>query len=542
MSRIKNQLEERIAEQLLRDHPHATDSVFDFLLYLVTAARQGHLCVEVTANHVSPLPQRLWQERSLLDGATIDNIPSRQQIIQGAKQLPLALVTDLSDFAAPAFTPLCRLGSRYYLHRHWMEESAFLQSLNRILASRPSVKPDREMVQRKVDLLINAGKLQPEQGAAIRCACEQTVTLISGGPGTGKTYTAGQFMALFMEALSEEERDSLQIAVAAPTGKAAAQLEASLARYCTIPVRAQTLHSLLGIRPHRAEELEISPHPADLFLIDEGSMIDLRMMGQLFGAMKPGARIVLLGDEDQLPSVGSGNGFADLLRSNKVPSVQLQRSLRTESEAILSLASCIRKGDASEALSQLYLKPLGPSLFDEVAAIFDWPSEDPEELLAHGLKFRLLSPLRKGPYGVDELNGQLVLLCRRRNRWQTFYAPIMITRNDESTGLSNGEVGLLVSNEYALFRQSAGGIKKISAPFLPPFEYAYCMSVHKSQGSEFDVVWFVAPEGSEVFGRELFYTAVTRAKKQLQVWGEPEIISTLITQRSERLSSIGEKI
>ncbi len=532
----RDAIEQHIASHLLQAHPQASSSVHDFLVYLTAAARHGHLCVEVTENTVKPLPHRLWQEKFQLDSDPANEVPNIQSIIAGAGLIPADLLTEADSHTTDPATPLCRWGSRYYLHRHWTEETAFLHHLERVLQVPPRIMPNLSTIQNRVEALIATSELQPEQATAILCACEHPVALISGGPGTGKTYTAGQFVRLFLENLSAEERAACQIAVAAPTGKAASQLEASLTKYGAQQIQAQTLHALLRIRSDRTRLDEVRPHSADLFLIDEGSMIDLRMMAHLFASAKPGARIVLLGDKDQLPSIEAGNIFADLVRSGRCPCVQLQRSLRTESVAILTLASAIREGKVPSTLS---LRPLEPTLLTEAASYFDYTTEEPEQILRKYQQFRLLSPLRKGQWGMEETNRQLLQLCRQRNRASRFYVPIMITRNDDPTGLFNGEVGLLVNEEYAIFNTAKDGLRQISATLLPPYEYAYCMSVHKSQGSEFDTVWLLLPEGSEVFGREMFYTAVTRAKKQIQVWGSDLTAASIVAHKSERLSGIG---
>lgn len=541
MNHSKDSIEQYLATHLLREHPQASNPTHDFLVYLAAAARQGHLCVEVTSHTVRPSPNQIWQERQLSDTEPSRDIPTVSQIIQGAIKLPTALLTVALTPTTAISTPICRLNSRYYLHRNWIEETVFLYHLERVLKAIPEIIPDLDVIKEHVRARVASSQLQPEQGEAILCACKHTVSLISGGPGTGKTYTAGQFLQLFLEGLPVEERTSCQIAVAAPTGKAAAQLEASLARYCDYPIKAQTLHSLLRVRSDRTSLDDVRLQGADLFLIDEGSMIDLRMMAHLFASTKPGARIVLLGDKDQLPSIEAGNVFADLVHSQRCPCVQLQRSLRTDSEAILNVATSIRRGETENTLSQLSLRPLELSIIAEASTYFDFTQTDPEQLLSHCQQFRLLSPLRKGPWGVEEINRQMLQLCRQRSHSGHFFAPIMVTCNDDSTGLFNGEVGLLVNDEYAVFNTAQNGFKRISAALLPTYEYAYCMSVHKSQGSEFDTVWILLPEGSDVFGRELFYTAVTRAKKQIQVFGPAEVATSIINQKSERLSGIGEK-
>lgn len=318
--------------------------------------------------------------------------------------------------------------------------------------------------------------LEPEQQEAIRFAAEHAVTLICGGPGTGKSYTAARLVA----ALGGPG----EVAVAAPTGKAAANLGRALGR------PAQTLHALLQ-KPRL---------PHDLVVVDEGSMIDAGMMARLLQAVKTGARLVLLGDDDQLPPVEAGNLFADLVALS--PVCRLTRCLRTDLTEIVDKAEAVKQGKIIETL------PL-PSIAE----------------LAQ-LEGTILTPLRRGPYGADALNRQLH--ARRKGP-----VPIVVKKNDLKRGLSNGDVGILEGG-VARFTEDLS----VPAALLPPYDYAYVLSVHKSQGSEYDRVHVLLPQGSERFGREMLYTAITRARHDVKVYGDPDIAQAVVSKRVLRLSGL----
>ncbi len=184
------------------------------------------------------------------------------------------------------------------------------------------------------------------------------------------------------------------------------------------------------------------------------------------------------------------------------------------------------------------------NIVEHVDYPWKYDEQNPKELLEAFQRFRILTPLRKGPYGVETLNRTLVRhYLSKTDQW--FVAPIMLVNNDYRLELWNGEVGILVrrksehiqEGDFAIFPKRG----KVPALLLPKYEYAYCLSVHKSQGSEFDHVLLLMPEGSEVFGRELLYTAATRARKKLEVWGSDEVLEKTINTQSHRLSGISHR-
>lgn len=491
-----------LAEMLLKPYPAVGEEVASFLCYLSLATRQGHLCIHV-ADKLSPDPAALMQNQE-------DDFAA--QVRKGAELMPSALLEG----------PLRRNGKRFYFERYWSAEQKCLQLFNNCLQA----KPDLEVTQIAygVNQLLAAGELLPEQAEAILKASQNSVTLLSGGPGTGKTYTIGHLVRLFLSS-----QPASTVALAAPTGKAAMHLGKSL----NLPnVKADTLHSLLGVGSRKTPDLS-----ADLIIVDESSMIDITLMNALLSAIKPGARLILSGDRHQLAPIGSGSLFADLAQYAPSHTVELKKCLRTECANIVQFASAVQVGDTQGLFQKqdgLICHPQMDTLnLEVVVEHFDPKNHSPEQLLKRVNAFRLLSPLRKGPYGVDEINRQCHLLASKRHHAMT---PIIITKTDRHLGLFNGEVGFI--DEDQAYFPSEGSIRHISKLLLPPFEYAYCLSVYKSQGSEFDEVWIVLPEGSQYFGREVLYTAVTRARRQVQIWSTPEILAQTIERQAVRLSGI----
>ncbi len=392
-----------------------------FLEALLKSAREGHLCLEV-GDLVFPS----FGEKD-------------EEIKKEAKEISKIVV---------------RKKNRYYLQRNWEIEEEFLKHFERLM-------------QQKLDPIPFAHdpELDIEQNEAIATAFFHPFSLISGGPGTGKSFTAKKMIEAF----------SGKVAVGAPTGKATANLRG-------LPCTTKTVHALLSKR-------RLLPY--DLIIIDEGSMIDADLMRRLFASVPTGARLVILGDRDQLPPIDTGHFFADLTK--KAPCSYLKKCHRAELKEIVDLAAAVKKGEMI-------------------------PYEPLENLPKKPKEVTLLTPLRKGPYGVDQLNA----LYHGENRGKV---PIIITEN--RGGFVNGEVGYIEGEETSF------GVKP---QLLPNYEYAYALSVHKSQGSEYDEVWLLLPPGSERFGREVLYTAITRAKKKVRIFAAPNILEMCLEKQAKRLS------
>ncbi len=417
--------------------PSASDSVQHYLADLLKAAREGHLCLP--ENPDVKLPDPLFEK---------------------------ALVQEKG---------------RIYLRRNWECEHRFFHHFQRLKKETPSVAiPELHFTE----------SLESEQKEAILHAARRSLSLICGGPGTGKTFTAATLIRHFLPYLKE-------VVVAAPTGKAAANLRAPLKGLASV----QTLHSLLK-KPRLT---------ADLILVDEASMIDAEMMASLFSAVQEGARLVLIGDKDQLPPVESGHFFADLAADAALVT-ELNRCLRAELNTIVEWARAVREG------KEIPVHPL--PTFDQLV---EWVLEE---------KMCLLTPLRKGPWGVERLN-QRILKEHRKRGGARF--PIMIKVNDSAVDLYNGDLGELVADE----KKAYFGEREVPEYLLPHYEYAYVLSVHKSQGSEYDAVAVLLPEGADVFGREMLYTALTRAKKRVEVYAAEGVLAPILAKQEHRHSGFG---
>lgn len=581
------------ARRLLECVHAANEALGAVLCHLSMSARQGHLCVAIDNEGVSPSLEDIWT----FPAGSFDNGDKPEDVMhqlsrliqEGALNLPAALISDACSGGSFPSTPIVRQGNRYYLQRCWLQEYMFLEHAADIVLGTYSALPavDEASVNAMADVLIGKNKLLPEQAQAVRHGCCHPFTIITGGPGTGKTHTAGHLLRVFWETLPPVQRANFRIALAAPTGKAAANLESSIRAALhsleSFPIpQAQTLHTLLGIgKESRNKAATVLPH--DLLIVDESSMIDAKIMGHLMAAIKPGARLIMLGDRHQLPPVEAGSFFSDLADvllshpEKKNQLIEFKTCLRAELQEIVALADAIKQGNGREALRMLSgAAAEGGIRFKPFAEKSEWKKQqsylldycikyfppvqgsldDPMALLREYSRFRVLTPLRKGPLGVEALNAMFHQNAVKRSRREgCFAAPILVVQNDPRMDLFNGEIGLLVQpnasedigfnrkphSGYAFFAsksQDKGSVRKIPLLMLPRFEYAYCLSVHKSQGSEFDHVVMVLPEGSERFGRETLYTGVTRARKVIEIWGAIDIMQKMICAKASRCSGI----
>jgi len=520
-----------VAEEILRG---VEGEAALFLAHLSAAVRCGNLCVKVSGGGVFPGPLQCWRPLRDLERPLSEEEKRRlnEKIVAGAQALPEGL------------KGVCRQGELYYLQRTWQDEAAFIESYRNLAGQKPCPEPRGDGWEAALP-----EKMLPEQKEAVRLAMQKSLTIITGGPGTGKTFTAGRLIHALRRAFPERE---LKIALAAPTGKAAANLRASLG---DPSMEAQTLHRLLRMRPSGREGL--SSVDADLLLVDECSMIDAAMMRRLFSAVAPGARLILLGDRHQLPPIEAGSLFSDLAALHP-DSVELKRCVRTELEALVAFGAAVKEGEFQKVRELLksgsaiaycasgwdrrQLVERGVRRFSPPADLSD------SALLQFFAEFRILTPLRKGPFGTEALNRLFSERLRARA------VPIMIKKNHPALQLFNGETGVLVKSDplsslsskgdYALFhgRGGEGEVRRLPALLLPDYEEAYCLSIHKSQGSEYGEVLVLLPEGAQQFGRELLYTAVTRSRRGLELWASEDVLKETLSLRSLRLSGLQKSL
>jgi exodeoxyribonuclease V alpha subunit len=293
------------------------DSSLSILIaYIFAMARQGHLCIRLENNKIAPSPALLFLEQAgLLEELIKLNFFS----------LPLHICQKIEREEEVPFTPFCIFKGALYLQKNWILQQEFIKHIRRLqkreVHSLPGIIP------------INSA-LNIEQKMAVQRALSSPISVISGGPGTGKTFTAAHIVQAFYQGLSDERKKTVQIKLAAPTGKAAALLEKNLQeRLSHLPgISSGTLHSFLKSSGGFAQTLY-----ADLLLVDEASMLDATLFVRMLKNLKAGGLIVLIGDKDQLPPVEAGGFFADLIDRSEdwnIPVTLLQKGLRAENKIL----------------------------------------------------------------------------------------------------------------------------------------------------------------------------------------------------------------
>jgi exodeoxyribonuclease V alpha subunit len=577
---------------------------------------EGHICLDLEALAGSAFPELPP------DGVTPIQLPRLKDWTKALKLSPVV--------GSPGeFKPLV-LDARHrlYLHRYWEYEQSVATAILKRAAELPP-QPDPPTLEQKLHTLFPPVPGEPInwQCVAGLAAVQRKFCVISGGPGTGKTHTLVLILALLLEL---DRNRKLRIAVAAPTGKAAARIQDSIrtvkatlacdeATKAQLPERATTIHRLLGYLPDSARFRyhADNPLPYDVVAVDEASMVDLALMAKLFQGISASARVILLGDKDQLASVEAGAVLGDICsaaatlkvgrvtpcapsavvkpRADRTASVlrgahgvtrptsapasladcvvQLRKNYRFgQHSGIYRLSNAINEGRADDALqilqdcganasTDLVSAPLPrraalkAALRERVTTGFSefLKASDPLAALAALGRFRILCALREGPFGVTGLNQltEEILeeagLIRPQSPW---YArrPIMITRNDYNLKLFNGDIGLLLPDgdsgePRAFFTGPDNTLRKFLPLRLPEHETAYAMTVHKSQGSEFDRVLLILPNReSPVLSRELLYTGITRARKSLELWFDEKVFRSALARRVTRTSGLRDAL
>jgi exodeoxyribonuclease V alpha subunit len=542
---------------------------------------RGHACLDLNALELQAHALLGWSEAQ---AATLPQAlsvaASTLPWIQGDNS-PLVLVSDTQ-------------GDRLYLRRAWNAEHSIRQHiLQRIHL------PVAEPVNLKTQLDTLFGTEASMQRVACEVAAKNRIALITGGPGTGKTTTVVKLLALLIATTT----NTLKIHLAAPTGKAAARLTESITNALAhmpkevqahIPTQAQTLHRLL--RSH-SRDTRVHPLATDVVVVDEASMVDLEMMARLLASVPTTARLILLGDKDQLASVEAGAVMSqlctgELLRAQTVTlthshrfdadsgigkwaqavnadlsnnTTAIQALWNTAPDWLSTLPSHTAENskhdsgsvDTLHHVTRLQLQnghdvKLAPaiqfgwrrwlSLLDghrantseKITACTDSQAKD---LLNAFSEFSVLCAVREGPFGVMQLNTHIEkALGFTASPWYVG-RPVMVTRNDYALELMNGDVGICLPGPDGVLRVAfpslGGSVRWIVPSRLDSVDTVFAMTVHKSQGSEFQHVLLVVPaQDSPVLTRELVYTGLTRAKENLTLWApRPEVLLQACNRR-----------
>jgi len=442
-----------------------------------------------------------------------------------------------------------------YLRNFFKMERKMLISLDRLSEPRGAVAfPENELLEK----ILN-----------------HRLVILSGGPGTGKTTMVTALLRSLI--LLDRGVKKGRIFLAAPTGRAANRMIESMEGQLKadpmdsvddkMPRKAYTLHKLLrinretrGVYYNRERSI-----PADLVVLDEASMVDARMMSLLFEALAPDTTLLLVGDRDQLPSVDAGAVFGDFVAGAEKLSHKLHKNTLfltkswRSSSGIIEASRAVLAGDRS-AVERVFHQSddsLNLEEFPDRNALVDRIIEtygigkgeisrgaSPEDIFGIYERTAVLTPVRRGPFGVESLNRSISRTLNSRDRHFYHGQPLMILSNDYNLSLFNGDRGVIMrdgAEYYALFRDGAGSFRRIPAGKLNSWETAYCQTVHKSQGSEFENVLFLIPEGSErLLTREIVYTGITRAKKGLTLFSSGEVLAGALSRHVVRHSGIRE--
>jgi len=415
----------------------------------------------------------------------------------------------------PGIYPLyVKEGSKLYFRRAYEAEATIRENTARLLAGEPL---HAEALALRMTRALAEGTLSSEQAAALLRAAERPLAPLYGGPGTGKTYCAGLFLKFFLESCSEPLP---RVALTGPTGKATANLEKMVHRALgdtftqyEKQIDVHTLHALLGRRRNERK----SRHRVlsyDLIIIDESSMIGAELMASLLSSVGGGVRLLFLGDPNQLPPIEGGCPFSVWYEeeASRGTLCELSTSHRAKIASIVEFARSIRDGDGFEAEAFLAQKPLGICM--KHVSVCDMQKvleEEGPRLCDQFPSVCFLSPCKEGPWGCEAVNSFFALLRGP--------GPIIVTKNDYDLDLMNGEIGY-IEQESAIFPPRAGHTTPYRVPLIVLSQYspAFCLSVHKSQGSEFERVVLLLPPQAVAFGKKMVYTGVTRAKKEIEIW------------------------
>lgn len=492
---------------------------------------------------------------------------------------------------------------RLYLYRYWDYEKKLAASLQRLAAGELEISASEKCIELLERLFPRSDHDHVDwQKVAAAMALRKQLVVISGGPGTGKTSTVVKIIAMLQELAGPDGLRTALVAptgkAVARLSESVKAVKISLplapAVRELIPDQAMTIHRLLGAVSHSPYFRHDADNPLrlDLLVVDEAAMVDLALTSKMLAALPEQCRLILVGDKEQLTSIEAGRVMGDicgvgqhrfsrqfieylatmniavdeqgeadcstLLIDNVVV---LEKNYRFEgADGIKQLCQAVRTGQPAMAMTVIndedlpdvslenyssgWQKKFAAAVIDRYSGIFQASGAD--EALAAYNSFRVLCVHRHGPLGVVEINRGIEDILRRQGfcNDRTWYhgRPVMINRNDYGLGLFNGDTGLVIEDEKGVARicfAGPEGIRYISPVRLQHYETAYCLTVHKSQGAEFDSVLLLLPDDhSPLLTRELLYTAVSRARKKIVIWGEEKFLEQAINSRTTRSSGL----
>lgn len=555
------------ARQFTRLYRESDDRVQLAAALTVRALRAGSVCLELDRvrsgvtgrdDELVDVPDELW--------------PDPDDWLAALRASPVVS----HDGDGDPTRPLRLVDHKLYLTRYWEQEEQVRLSLQQRTLMRPAAVT-AEQLEAWLDELFPPPDADPDQRRAAAQVATSGITVLAGGPGTGKTTTIARILGLLFR------QGVRRVALAAPTGKAAARMDEALRQAAgDLPtdvagrvgtLAASTLHRLLGAQPHRRPAFRHNrdnPLPHDVVIVDELSMVSLTMMARLTEALGDRTRLVLVGDPDQLSSVGAGAVLSDLTQADwrgtggRTPVVRLRRNYRFTG-VLGELAEAVRAGDAGRVLALATGRHPNLTLTDP-----DRPQEelrgrvvhvgraihaaavagDAERALNLLDQHRLLCAHRHGPHGATTWARQAEFWLRASvagfGAEGDWYAgrPVLVTTNQPDWGLYNGDTGVVLTGTGRPLVHFAGGATRPLGPdLLGPIQSVDALTVHKSQGSQFAVVSLILPAvDSPLLTRELLYTAVTRARDAVHLIGTPEALTAAVERTARRASGLRERL
>ncbi len=538
--------------------------------------RSGHTCLDLRKAS-RPIAELVERPDGALAGNALDPellaiaLPRREALLDTLSESRVVAAGESPE----AERPLVLDRERLYLRRLFDAECRLAERLVDMATDTEPIPCMEQAIARMFD---EAEDRTAEAVAALRTALERRLCIVTGGPGTGKTTLAAKLIAILA---AEGLADRRRIGLAAPTGKAASRIQESVRGKLSqpplddqpgireFPAEARTIHRLLASRTSRLNRLEA-------LVVDECSMADLKLMDRLAAALPPRCRLILLGDANQLASVEPGSVFSDLCRAGDAGPLAgsvttLRKNYRFEEHsAIGQLARAVVAGDAAGAASVLQdgsrrearLAPLADEdAFDRFADEYaeTWADhmarlEAEPEAAAPFPARRVLCSHRRGPFGTQRFNRlverRLARMGRRSPRHELYVGrPIIVNRNDRQTNLMNGDTGVVVPGGSGRPQvwfpdlDRDGERRLVPLARLPQHESFFALTVHRAQGSEVDDLVIVpGPAESRVNTRELFYTAVTRARKTVTVMAGEDAVRAAVLRTTSRSTGLLDRL
>jgi exodeoxyribonuclease V alpha subunit len=560
-------LDVELARTLTRLAGERDDTVLLAVALVSRALRDGHVCLPLASVAGAPL-------RDEQGAATSIVCPELETLREQLVRSPL-----VGTHTRDARPLVLDAAGRLYLSRYFDHELVVARHFARLSqAPCPALPVPRELDEQ---LFPQRAGVPDHQREAVLSSQRRMLSILVGGPGTGKTSTCVKLLAVLAASALASGQEPPKVLLLAPTGKAAQRLSEAIgsardklpvseAVRAAIPLTALTIHRALKASPNARTRFRHSarePLDCDVLLLDEASMVDLALMRHLLDALPAHARLIMLGDPDQLSAVEAGGVLTDLCLAASAPESPLAASLSRLTESyryardsgIAQLAGrvhaqdadgalrILRAGHADVGLIEKRLDSPDFSLFSDARKGYAGLGRDDRTLRLQALdQFRVLCAHRRGPGGVLTLNTALARAVHGARAHSEHYAgrPLLINQNDYAARLFNGDVGVEHPSRRggplcAYFRSETGEPRELSLSRLPSCESVYAMTVHKSQGSEFDEVAIVLPEAeSPLATRELLFTAITRARRAVRIYASEASVRAAIAQRVARHSGL----